>query len=191
MEEKIFKGDFFIIPNSFEKFKSSSENPWYGHFAKEMKENFGITLTEGEYLVQIWVTGSGSDNWGCHGNMELNKFLFPEQESFQAAVKALEELKKSRILSEDEYEEKLEEAEKLLSKFRFPSYLPLKVMENVKEGESIRLTINGKVIELVAKQLAYRYKSFGSFQAVVQSVRRASDELYEKIEKDEVLSTLF
>ena len=152
--------------------------------------NFGITLTEGEYLVQIWATGSGSDNWSSHGNMELCKFLFPEQ-SFQKALEALEELKNSRVLSEDEYEEKLEEAEKLLPRFRFPLYLPLKVMENLKEGESIRLTINGKKIELVAKQLAYRYRRFGSFQEVIQSVRKASDELYEQIEKDEVLSTLF
>jgi hypothetical protein len=183
--EKVFKGDFFVIPNSFEKYKSDSKNPWYGRFTKEM-ENFGITLQEGEYLVQIWVTGSGSDNWGCHGNMELNKFLFPEQ-SFQNALKALKELKNSRILSEDEYEEKLEEAEKLLPKFRFPSYLPLKVMENVKEGESICLTINGKKIELVAKQLAYRYRGFGSFQAVIQRVKNASDELYERIEKEKEL----
>ena len=183
--EKVFKGDFFIIPNSFEKYQSSSENPWYGRITKEMKE-FGITLTEGEYLVQVWATGSGSDNWGCHGNMELNKFLFPEQ-SFQNALKALEELKNSRILSEDEYEEKLEEAEKLLPKFRFPSYLPLKVMENVKEGKSICLTINGKKIVLTAKQLAYRYRNFGSFQAVIQRVKNASDELYERIEKEKEL----
>jgi hypothetical protein len=185
MEKEVFKGDFFVIPNHFEKYQSKSENPWYGRIAKEMS-NFGITLTEGEYLVQIWATGSGSDNWGCHGNMELNKFLFPEQ-SFQNALKALEELKNSRILSEDEYEEKLEEAEKLLPKFRFPSYLPLKVMENVKEGESICLTINGKKIELVAKQLAYRYRGFGSFQAVIQRVKNASDELYERIEKEKEL----
>lgn len=190
MEKKqIFKGDFFVIPNSFEKYQPKSENPWYGRIAKEMK-NFGITLTEGEYLVQIWVTGSGSDNWSCHGNTELCKFLFPEQ-SFQNALKALEELKNSRILSEDEYEEKLEQAEKLLPKFRFPSYLPLKVMENLKEGESVRLTINGKVIELTAKQLAYRYRNFGSFQAVIQRVHKASDKLYEQIEEDKVLSTLF
>ena len=187
--EKVFKGDFFIIPNSFEKFKSESENPWYGRIAKEMS-NFGITLTEGEYLVQVWATGSGSDNWGCHGNMELNKFLFPEQ-SFQAALEALEVLKNSRILSEDEYEEKLEEAEKLLPRFRFPAYLPLKVLENIKEDETICLTINGKKIVLTAKQLAYRYRNFGSFQVVIQKVRRASDKLYEQIEKDEVLSTLF
>ena len=188
--EKVFKGDFFIIPNSFERFKSESENPWHGRIAKEMKE-FGIILTEGEYLVQIWATGSGSDNWGCHGNVELNKFLFPEQQKFQAAVKALEELKNSRILSEDEYEDKLEEAEKLLPRFRFPAYLPLKVLENIKEGESIYLSVNEKKIELVAKQLAYRYRNFGSFQAVIQSVRKASDELYERIKKDEVLSTIF
>ena len=187
--EKVLKGDFFIIPNSFEKYQSSSENPWYGRIAKEMKE-FGISLTEGEYLVQVWATGSGSDNWSCHGNMELNKFLFPEQ-SFQAAIKALEELKNSRILSEDEYEEKLEEAEKLLPRFRFPAYLPLKVLENIKEDETICLTINGKKIVLTAKQLAYRYRNFGSFQVVIQKVRRASDKLYEQIEKDEVLSTLF
>ena len=71
------------------------------------------------------------------------------------------------------------------------AYLPLKVLENLNEGESIRLTINGKVIELIAKQLAYRYRGFGSFQAVIQRVKGASDELYERIEKDEVLSTLF
>ena len=35
--------------------------------------------------------------------MELNKFLFPEQ-SFQAAIKALDELKNLRIVSEEEYE---------------------------------------------------------------------------------------
>lgn len=186
--EKVFKGDFFVIPNSFEKFQSSSENPWYGRIASELKE-FGITLTESEYLVQIWATGSGSDNWNCHGNMELNKFLFPEQ-SFQAAIKALDELKNLRIVSEEEYEEKLEEAEKLLPRFRFPAYLPLKVLENIKEDETICLTINGKKIELTAKQLAYRYRGFGSFQAVIQRVRRASDDLYERIKKDEVLSTL-
>ena len=190
MEKQIFKGDFFVIPNSFEKYQSSSENPWYGRITKEMKE-FGITLTEGEYLVQIWATGNGSDNWNCHGNMELTKFLFPEQQNFQAALEALEVLKNSRILSEDEYEEKLEKAEKLLPRFRFPAYLPLKVLENIKEDETICLTINGKKIVLTAKQLAYRYRNFGSFQVVIQKVRRASDKLYEQIEKDEVLSTLF
>lgn len=189
MEEKIFKGDFFIIPNSFEKFKSESENPWHGRFAKEM-ENFGITLTEGEYLVQVWATGSGSDNWSCHGNMELCKFLFQEQ-NFQDAFKALEELKNSHNnLSEDEYEERMEKIEELLPKFRFPAYLPLKVLESLNEGESTRLTINGRMVELVAKQLAYRYKSFGSFQEVIRDIKNKSDKLYEQIEKDEVLSTL-
>jgi hypothetical protein len=185
--EKTFKGDFFVIPNSFEKYQPNSKNPWYGRFAKEMKENFGITLTEGEYLVQIWATGSGSDNWSCHGNMELCKFLFPEQ-SFQDAFKALEELRNSHNnLPEDEYEEKLEEAEKLLPKFRFPSYLPLKVMESLNEGESICLTINGRKVELTAKQLAYRYRDFGSFQEVIQNIKNKSDKLYELIEKEKEL----
>ena len=184
--EKVFKGDFFVIPNLFERFESNSENPWFGRFAKEM-ENFGITLTEGEYLVQIWATGSGSDNWGCHGNMQLCKFLFPEQ-SFQDAFKALEELRNSHNnLSKDEYEEKLEEVKKLLPKFRFPPYLPLKVLENLNEGESIRLTINGKTIELVAKQLDYRYRRFGSFQEVIQDIKNNSDKFYERIEKEKEL----
>ena len=185
MEKKqIFKGDFFVIPNLFERYESSSENPWYGRFAKEMS-NFGIALTEGEYLVQIWATGSGSDNWQCHGNMELCKFLFPEQ-SFQNAFKALEELRNSyNNLSEDEYEEKLEEIEKLLPKFRFPSYLPLKVLENLKEGESIRLSVNGKEVELVAKQLTYRYRRSGSFQEVIQNIKNKSDSFYERIDEKE------
>jgi hypothetical protein len=186
MEKEIFSGDFFIIPNLFERLELNSENPWYGRFAKEM-ENFGISLTEGEYLVQIWATGSGSDNWGCHGNMELNKFLFQEQ-NFQDAFKALEELKISQNnLSEDEYEERIEEIEKLLPKFRFPAYLPLKVLESLNEGESIRLSINGRMIELVAKQLNYRYKEFGSFKEVIQDIKNKSDSFYERIEKEKEL----
>ena len=53
---------------------------------------------------------------------------------------------------------------------RFPSWLPLSILKDVKEGDTIKLKWNNETIELIANQLDYRYKRFGKFEDVLKSI---------------------
>lgn len=52
----------------------------------------------------------------------------------------------------------------------FPSYLPLSILKDVKEGETINLKWNGEDVRLRASQLEYRYRKFGKFEDVLKSI---------------------
>lgn len=146
----MFTGEFFIIPNHFYLIdESDTENPFNGRIIKDMKD-LGLSVKNGDYLVQVWAVGSSSNNWSCHGNAELIEFLFPENKK-----------------------------EKESRTYRFPQYLPYDILKDVKEGEEIILThSSGKKIKLVANQSSYRYRSYGPFQNVLARVKTASDKLY-------------
>ena len=178
-----FSGKIFIIPNHFDRFEAISENPWYSKLQGQLAD-FGLQLENGDYLVEVWACGSGSDNWNCHGNSELSKFLFPEQEQIFSNLKDLFEKK---VLTKDMYEEAIENAEWKICKYRFPRYLPYSLLKDVKEDEKIILTHkNGKKIELVANQLSYRYRNFGSFDTVIARIKTASDNLYKELDAEKV-----
>jgi hypothetical protein len=51
---------------------------------------------------------------------------------------------------------------------RFPRYLPLKDLENLKEGETITLESENFKISLTADQLGTRYRDFGKFEDVLK-----------------------
>ena len=64
---KTFKADLFIIPNR------SSDVAWFTRFWRPLwfqriEEFLNIKLDEpSEKLVEVWVTGPESDNYGAHG----------------------------------------------------------------------------------------------------------------------------
>jgi hypothetical protein len=181
--ENVFSGEVFIIPNCFDRFEAVSDNPWYSKIQGQLQD-FGFELKDGDYLVEVWACGSGSDNWNCHGNSNLSKFLFPEQEQIFLNLKDLFEKK---VLTKDMYEEACENAEWKICKYRFPRYLPYSLLKDVKENDKITLTHkNGKVIELVANQLNLAYKRFGSFDKVIEEVKISSDSFYKKIDAEKV-----
>ena len=60
---------------------------------------------------------------------------------------------------------------KIKEGFRFPTYLPLKMLKDLKEGEKITLTYKtGKQVELTAQQLGVRYENHGSFDVVLKKL---------------------
>ena len=148
MKEKMFTGEFFIIPNHFYLIDENDiENPFNERITKDM-EDLGLSVKDGDYLVQIWAVGSSSNNWHCHGNAELIEFLFPEKEK-----------------------------EGMTYRFpQYLPYDILKDVKE--GGEIILTHCSGKKIKLVANQSSYRYRSYGPFQNVLARVKTASDKLY-------------
>lgn len=48
-----------------------------------------------------------------------------------------------------------------------PSYIPARLLKDMKEGDTIDISFNGTTVTVTACQLDYRYRSFGSFEEVV------------------------
>lgn len=129
-------GDFFIIPSHMRYAGYESYGRWLGNLAEI--NDCKTTIYPKAVLVGIWATsrdnrdekhqGGGSDNWSCHGNLELPG--------------------------------------------RFPDYLPLKYLEGLREGDKLsgKICKKGecKNFELIARQLAYRYRRMGSFQEALE-----------------------
>lgn len=60
--------------------------------------------------------------------------------------------------------------EKKGEKFYMPSYLPLEMVKDMKEGDKIILNVLGTDVEFTAQQLGYRYCRFGKFENVMSEL---------------------
>ena len=58
-------GKLFIVPNSLWKFNSNDD--FIAEIRKATLEDFGVKLSEGDILVQVWAYNEESDNWSDHG----------------------------------------------------------------------------------------------------------------------------
>lgn len=193
--KEFFTGEFFIIPNYFSRFKAEDTRS-YESIQKELSE-FGLQLKNKDYLVQIWATGSGSDNWQSHGNRDLSKFLYLEENSKLGKIhESLNLLLVKGILNEEEFERLSRKADiqymEDMWNYRFPSYLPYNLLKDLKEGDEIILTHNklGRKIKLIAKQQGYRYGGWGPFQGVLNQVKEASDKAYEKWDREDAIKEI-
>lgn len=138
MENKVFKGDMFIVPNPIITMGKSIFRGRLELFSKDFQIG---EIPDSEKLIQIWVTGSGSDNWGDQGCP-----WSPERD----------------------FENEIEED---LLRFFFPSRLPMSLVGSMREGDQITLVHkNGFKIVLTAKQSGYRYKDFGTFEEVLKKL---------------------
>lgn len=100
-----------------------------------------VIFKTNEPIIQVWWTGSGSTNWADHG--------LPE-ELCGSAPNATEE-------------------ECLHRDFMVGS-LPYHLIENLKEGETLEVEINGKKTTVAANQLNYRYRRFGKFEEALEKI---------------------
>jgi len=55
---------------------------------------------------------------------------------------------------------------------RFPSYIPAKWLEGLKEGDVLAIVANGVKIALRCRQTPYRYGRFGTFEEVFERVNK-------------------
>jgi len=134
---EIVKGDIFIVPNGL-----SMANSKVGVFnANGMEEAY-----EG-LIVEVWMTGSGSENWGSHS--------FPEPIANVAGEGAGID-GRWRYLA--------------------PHYLPVNVFAGKVEGDCITLNFYGVQTELVLAQSKYRYRNFGKFEEVLNMLLRKYNE---------------
>ena len=144
--EKIVKGDIFIIPNAAEKIKSF--DPVSSNWVREkLKKQLGIEIQPEEKLIQVWIKSPESDNWGdAYGGFQ-----------------------KTANVPFDEEDESREN--KLMG--YFTPFLPLRYLQNKKEGDTIELTspaYGGVKIELTCKQIGNRYERFGRFEEALEFV---------------------
>ena len=113
---------------------------------KEMKKFFGGDVKDDEELIQVWVYGSGSENWSCHG--------WPGQ---------LHKEKRWSDLSDAEFEERQSD--------KFPTMIPAQYLKGVKEGETVKFAMeDGRKFALTANQLQNRYRRFGRFEEVLEKL---------------------
>jgi len=49
--------------------------------------------------------------------------------------------------------------------------IPLCLIEDLKEDESIEVNINGHIVEMTARQTEYRYRRFGRFEECLKAIR--------------------
>ena len=141
--EKIVKGEIFIIPNPAGRLREDFGASW---IKERAKKQLGIEIKPEEKVVQIWVKSPESDNWSCRYG------------GFQ----------KTADVPFDEEDESREN--KLMG--YFTSYLPLRYLQNKKEGDTIELTspAYGVKIELTCKQIGNRYERFGCFEEALEFV---------------------
>lgn len=51
-----------------------------------------------------------------------------------------------------------------------PTYLPVEMVENMKEGDKMTLKVFGKEVEFTARQFGFRYQRFGKFEDVISEL---------------------
>lgn len=142
MEKKLC-ADVFIVPNPGTKFgklfslSKERMNYWCDQLGIEHP-------TDDTTMVQVWVTGSGSQNWADHGTpWAKEKMEFDEAET-----------------------------DKDKNEFYFTSWLPISLFEGKKEGDFFMLEGPEKSLVLELHQKGYRYEKFGPFEKVLEDVTK-------------------
>lgn len=111
---------------------------------------------EKELLVEVWVHDFDKndenycDNWGCH---------YKQVPGWDDKLK--EDLQKAK---ESGDEEKIVSLKEKMYDERWPYCLPVSVLKNLKEGETISCQFKGVNVALKANQLGARYRGFGRFE---------------------------
>ena len=136
-------GDVFIVPNKAQNVgKNKSSDFWVSQRSKTLN-TIGIDimkLDDNDDLVEVWCCSVGSDNWQSH---DLPTDLKKELKETTGGVK------KHSL---------------------FPSYIPRSMMKELKEGESFEVVFGGVSVTLTARQLSYRYRTFGSFEDTLNKI---------------------
>lgn len=52
--------------------------------------------------------------------------------------------------------------------FRYPEFMPIELVRDLREGDTKTVVTDTMVINMTAKQLSYRYRSFGAFEEVMK-----------------------
>ena len=164
MEKQVISGDVFIIPNglfcpSNTWVKGEDNLPFNEVWEKKCKkyredrEHFQKTSGIQEFatsagLVEVWCTTPGLEdsNWSCHG------------------IDCLEEPKREEFASLDEYRA-------ARKRNFFVSYLPIELFNNKVEGDTVEFKSIWGTVKLKLNQLSYRYRRYGSFEAVLDQLR--------------------
>jgi hypothetical protein len=149
--EKVVKGDIFIIPNVAEKFSSFSSTDWMRERSERL---IGIEPKDEDKMLQVWITSEQCDNW---------------QSNFAGCQKEIGLLKET---DEIEWEDKKGREARLLG--YFPSYIPASVFAGKKEGDEINFHCPEYDVDIIltCRQKNYRYASFGNFEDVLRHVLR-------------------
>lgn len=143
------KNYIFIVPNPIDVVKPGSfDETHFLHWLQVKAEKIGLHVNgekvdfkTNDPIVQIWWTGSGSENWGAHG--------LPEELCGSAPDATYDECLERDFMIDN---------------------LPYRLIKDLKEGDTLSVEINGHVVEVVANQLGYRYKRFGTFEEVLSKL---------------------
>ena len=112
------KADFFIVPNAAVKIEEKDMTGVLSvpESENDKQERFGIDpkfrIEKGDTIIQIWVTGEGSENWQDHGVPKVVPFKMKSDDGckFRSSL--------------------------------FPEYLPKRCLDGLKEGDELHLNNN-------------------------------------------------
>ena len=142
---RIVEGDIFIVPLTpffRESFFTEEQYQFWKNGELRRLQAFGINDVD-TFNIQVWATNSACDNFTCH------------QKDYYSMLEGISKEEVKTLFPE-------EELYKIIS---FPLTLPYRLLKDLKEGDTLTLHHeNGTVFKLTARQLTYRYESFGKFE---------------------------
>ena len=139
------KGDFIV--SSVSKQFPLADGFKYGW----EKEN---VCDDEDLMVQVWFTGHDSENWGDHSIPDL-----------VVEANDMERRNAYRDLDDKEYNKKV------IGNSRMGSWAPISWFEGKKEGDVIDIVIHGCTVSFTLSQLNFRYRSFGSFENCLETLK--------------------
>jgi hypothetical protein len=139
----------FIVPN---RAGPADDSEWGAMWLRDNNETakkmdlaingVPVDFKPDDVLVQLWWTGSGSENWSRHS--------LP---SCLNCTKAdIERLKAGKYVG------------------NMVEYLPLRLIKDFKEGDTFTVEANGKKVTVICNQKDYRYRDYGNFEEVLKQV---------------------
>lgn len=149
--KSVVRGFIFIIPNDSLTKKDCDDGYWQSE-KRRLYDRLGIELEDSDVLVQVWVGNGQCENWTC-------------------------DPKFSSLIDDEDWdalEEKLIRTQKKSGgyfRYLFPRCLPKRILEDLHEGQVLKLTCNtGVDLELTADQKGKRYRFLGNFEEAVRKV---------------------
>lgn len=147
---KVFHADMFIVPNGISSLERE-ERKWWNGFTERANarlEHMGCQdrIRDTDKVVQIWISGEGTDDWGSH------ELPFEIQEAL-----GLDE--KDRCFFQEMIPVRWVEGLKEGDTFRL-------YLEGKEEIIAIDIRLNQK---------DYRYRTYGTFEQVLRQLLEAHD----------------